>query len=94
MPRKSKPENQRPYDQDEDIEFGDTHPEDAWDDEDDEDTKVAILERVVDVLEDQGTEVNLSRRDDATRLLDKLAAVTRRRTDDHLDELRARLEAL
>lgn len=73
--------------------FGDSDPEDAWDDNDPPEAKEAILERIATRLESMNP-LNYQRRDDALRLLDKMGSHARRRTDNRLDQIRERLEAL
>lgn len=73
--------------------FGDNDPEDAWDDNDPPEAKEAILERIATRLESMNP-LNYQRRDDALRLLDKMGSHARRRTDNRLDQIRERLEAL
>lgn len=73
--------------------FGDSDPEDAWDDNDPPEVKEEILERIAARLESMNP-LNYQRRDDALRLLDKMGSHARRRTDNRLDQIRERLEAL
>jgi len=73
-----------------DYSFGDADPEDSWDDGDDEDTKLDILERVVVSLRD---EFHRGRRDDALRLVLKLEEARQQRAD-RLRDIRQALEAL
>jgi hypothetical protein len=55
------------------TDFGDKDPEDAWDDGDPTRVKLAILERVVDELRANRDDRRVARRDDALRLVRKLA---------------------
>jgi len=73
--------------------FGDSDPEDAWDDSDPPEMKEEILERIAARLESMNP-LNYQRRDYALRLLDKMGSHARRRTDNRLDQIRERLEAL
>lgn len=75
-----------------DIAFGDIDPEDAWDDGDDVETKVAVLERVLEDLRARRAEDEDRfefRRQDALRLLAKLFVI-----QDRIEGVRAGLEAL
>jgi hypothetical protein len=73
------------------IPFGDTDPEDAWDDGDPFEDKVAILERLVGVLRVRRTdERHDARRADALRLVDKLGREGR--DARRIAELRVALE--
>jgi hypothetical protein len=69
------------------TDFADFDPEDAWDGGDDDDTKLAVLERVVAALR-ASSDRREPRRRDALRLVATLPASTR------LDVIRADLEAL
>jgi hypothetical protein len=76
------------------IEFGDSQAEDAWDEGDDEEEKITILDRVVGQLK-----VNFSakRRDDALRLVGKMEDTANRRAlsaDTRLGEIREALEEM
>lgn len=72
--------------------FGDIDPEDAWDDGDDFETKIAVLNRIVDDLRARRAEDEPRfefRRQDALRLVAKLLVARER-----LDDIREALEAL
>jgi hypothetical protein len=72
--------------------FGDKDPEDAWDDGDPPDTKLAILERIVADLRARRDDARHdARRDDALRLVIKLR---RQLYGDRLEEVSDALEAL
>lgn len=75
------------------TDFNDYDPEDAWDDNDSEDQKLSVMERIVEALEDRSAHDRLARRDDALRLLGKLTSTSKRRNRRHLKVLRERLEA-
>lgn len=71
--------------------IGDKDPEDVWDDDDDEGTKVALLVRIVDAIEDDDAGGRQrARAIDALRLARKLIIDGR----PDVEPLRFRLEAL
>jgi hypothetical protein len=77
--------------------FGDYDPEDAWDDGDAIDLKLAILERVVRSLRDHRDDRLEARRSDALRLVRKLEdqhVAAARSEGDRLAGIRGQLEAL
>ena len=72
------------------TDFGDVDPEDAWDDGDDFDTKLAVLGRIVDDLRARRDEPRFEfRRADALRLAAKLRVDAAR-----VEQIRAALEDL
>jgi len=72
------------------TDFGDDDPEDGWDDGDDFDTKLEILQRIVESLRARRDEPRFEfRRQDALRLVAKLLADRER-----VVQVREALEAL
>lgn len=74
------------------TDFGDDDPEDGWDDGDDVETKLAVLERVLEDLRARRAEDEPRfehRRQDALRLLAKLFIVRER-----IESIRNGLEGL
>ena len=72
--------------------YADKDPEDAWDDGDDDEFKILILERTVTQLDHDVDDRHEPRRVDALRLLGKL--VPKPGTHDRLVALQDALEAL
>lgn len=75
-----------------DSPFGDVDPEDAWDDGDEDEFKLAVLERVISDLHEHRDERFEPRRVDALRLVAKLAHT--HGEDPRLDMIREILKGL
>lgn len=75
-----------------DLRLGDIDPEDAWDDDDDDEAKIEILDRVIGSLNES---FHQGRRDEALRLVSKMTDAGGFAADDvRLREIKDLLEAM
>ena len=84
------------HDSDSGSDFGDFDPEDEWDDGDDEEVKLRVLERVIESIRRRRDDADAEpRRIDALRLVGKLEdRQVRRRAHRRLSDIREQLETM